>query len=101
MKPAPKPEPALVDEDARSFIRSLRCIACAKIGLERFHTEACHVRTKRNAGDYQNLVPLCHHHHVHQHLIGVKSFAKIYALDLEQIAKGLWDYYEARERLSF
>lgn len=96
--------PAVRDDAFRAYIRSLPCLLadrdpceCGKfihVGSRRMVTEACHVRTRRLAGDERNLVPLCHSHHLEQHRIGIKTFAATYALDLKAIAAELWDEYQ-------
>jgi 5-methylcytosine-specific restriction endonuclease McrA len=98
MNPAPKPAPAEVNEDARAFIRSLRCIRCFELtGASVFKCEAAHVKTKRNNGDVANLIPLCRHCHQLQHQWGIKSFEKNVGKNLRKVAKDLWDWYVAKE----
>ncbi|HEY3428622.1 MAG TPA: putative HNHc nuclease [Acidimicrobiia bacterium] len=92
------------DDEFREWIRQRPCLLadrepceCGKyvhVGSRRMVTEACHVRTKRLAGDKANIVPLCHSHHREQHNIGIKSFPRKYGLDLKAIAADLWDRYQ-------
>ena len=77
MTAVPKPQtprdPGLVD-----WIRGQPCLV-PKCGLP---GEPCHVRTKRNHGDPENVVPLCRWHHREQHERGVKDFSYRYGLNL-------------------
>lgn len=102
--PRPVPKENLVrDDDFRDWIRQLPCLLadrdpceCGKyihVGSRRMVTEACHVRTKRLAGDKANLTPLCSSHHREQHRVGIKTFQATYGLDLKATAAELWDRY--------
>jgi len=98
----PKPDPTEINEEARAFIRSLRCLRCFELtGASVFKSECAHVRTKRNNGDVANMIPLCERCHKLFHAWGVKSFEKNVGQDLRKIAKELWDYYVAKEALAF
>lgn len=96
--------PPVRDDAFRDHIRQMRCLladrepcTCGKyihVGSRRMVTEACHVRTRRNNGDRANLVPLCSSHHKEQHQKGIKTFERMYDLDLRAIAADLWDRYQ-------
>lgn len=57
--------------------------------------EPHHVRSRGAGGkDEGNLVPLCTKHHVFGiHIIGKKTFEKMFDLDLDKEAKELWEKY--------
>ena len=62
------------EPDLRAFVGRLPCLL-ASLGRCQGPIERAHVRSRGAAGeDYDNLVPLCLHHHREQHQIGVKSF---------------------------
>lgn len=102
MRPVPK-EGLIRDDGFRDYIRGLPCLLadrepceCGKyiyVGSRRMVTEACHVRTKRLAGDKANIVPLCTSHHQEQHRVGIKTFQVRHSLDLKAEASRLWDAY--------
>lgn len=102
IRPYPK-EGLIRDDEFREWIRQRPCLladrepcTCGKyvhVGSRRMVTEACHVRTKRLAGDKANIVPLCSSHHKEQHQRGIKTFQRDYGLDLKAIAQELWDQY--------
>ena len=100
------PKPSVVRDAAfRSWIRQMPCLLadrepceCGKyihVGSRRMVTEACHVRTRRNNGDMENLVPLCASHHKEQHRVGIKTFQARHHLDLKASAEQLWDSYQS------
>jgi hypothetical protein len=71
----------------RDWIRELPCLICRR------GAEAAHVVSKgAGGGDEDNLVPLCHEHHMEQHAAGIKSFQDRYAIDLAARAR---DYFAA------
>ena len=89
----PKPDPALILEDFREFVRARPCAICLQSGRMRYGCEAAHVRTRRNNGDRANLYPACaglDGHHAEQHRMGVTSFSNKYKVDLRVLADGYW-----------
>lgn len=98
---APKPPATVIDEAYRSWIRARPCIVCLLGGFRSWGVEACHVRTRRNNGDRENLVPMCHNHHMEQHAIGLRSFCERYEIDLERQAVVYQDWYNTKEELAF
>lgn len=91
MTPVPKPV-VVRDPDYRKWIQQHECAVnhihdYARYG-DAFLSDPAHVRTKRNHGDLL-IVPLCRGAHQEQHRIGVRSFAKLYRLNLEERATQL------------
>ena len=93
MTAVPKPPPALVVPEYRAYIAGLPCLICLP-GDQTTRTEVCHVHTRRNAGDAQNLYAACGKHHAEQHFTGIRSFEKRHRIDLEHEAKRLWLAYQ-------
>ena len=85
MKPIPKPV-IVYDPPRRAWIRGQPCCVCEP-GKQASATECAHVQTRRNAGDHENLVPICVVHHREQHRLGIKSFARVHRVDLEAVAQ--------------
>jgi hypothetical protein len=56
-----------------------------------------HVRSRGADGHAEaNLVSLCDHQHRGGHVIGWKTFAEIWGVDLKAIAASLWATYQAQ-----
>lgn len=83
-----KPMPAL-----RAWIRLRPCVlhstvpdaphACYTIAP----SECAHAPRVKAHGDVNNVIPLCHHHHMEYHRLGRAGFAAKYGLDLEELAR--------------
>lgn len=57
---------------------------------------AAHVVKTRQHGDLGLVVPLCSHHHMEQHTIGVKSFAEKWGVDLAKEAHKVAQAFQGR-----
>jgi len=85
MPEAPKPPAAVTNEPFRNWIRSQPCFICTHVGIKQAtHTECAHVRTRRNNGDFANLLPFCTTHHQRQHRMGIVGFSRMYEVDMTQ-----------------
>lgn len=73
----------------------IRTQACAVTGClnQPWGSEAAHFPRTKLHGDLNNLIPLCHKHHMEQHYWGVASFGARYGLDAEtaRAYTALWD----------
>jgi hypothetical protein len=102
------PKPVRVrDDDYRAHIRQMACLLAHEepctcgpyldVVRKRIVTEVAHVRSRGSGGsDPANLWPACHHHHIEQHVVGIKTFEKRHAnalggQTLKHIARQLWD----------
>ena len=96
-------------EDFREFTTQIRCVVCQKTNGENLEgqpvepldyvpeivriSDPQHVKTVGSGGvDAENIVPLCHYHHVECHNIGILTFQEKYNIDLKLIAI---DVYQA------
>ena len=92
--PVPKPEtprcPRLLE-----YVRTLPCLICAAAGdQQQTPTEAAHVHAKRNGGDWGNVCPLCHFHHIEQlHHWGQETFERAYNISLEAESWKVWGWF--------
>lgn len=85
--PVPKSR-VMINPLQRAWIRSQQCCIAQATGIpQTYPTECCHVHTKRNAGDENNLVPMALDKHSEQHLTGIESFQKRYQVNLEYLAR--------------
>ena len=87
--------PKGVDEDFREFVRGLPCIL-RSYELHRCtgEVQCCHVKTRGAGGrDAGNCFPACDNAHRQQHIVGIKTFADIWSLDLRAIAEEVWTRY--------
>jgi hypothetical protein len=88
--------PGNVDEAYREWIRSLPCQLARPSCFG--PVQPAHVQTRGAGGlDRGNIVPLCAMHHQRQHLLGIKSFQRVYGLDLAAIARNLGERYTPTE----
>lgn len=91
--------PKNVDLDYRAWIGRLPCILrVAGCWSDFLGTviDVAHVKSRGAGGaDRNNLVPLCHFHHMQQHYLGIRSFQARYGMDLKVIARQLTTVYEA------
>jgi len=72
------------------------CIVCAHVGDKQVsRTEAHHVKTRGSGGGDDTAVCICTRHHKHFHLIGRKTFATRYGIDLMVEAKALYKLFQA------
>ncbi len=96
--------PKNVDEPFKEWMRAnFRCliaghdpkIACPLVEP----AQVAHIKSRGAGGkDVGETVPLCAHHHLEQHRIGVKSFAEKYGLDLKAAARWYAEQYRAVPR---
>jgi hypothetical protein len=91
LHPVPKPV-IVIDPPRRKWVATLPCCVCQARGMiQRTPTECAHVDAKRNAGDEDNLAPICRDHHTQRgdslHRMGIKSFQAHHGVDLKAIAK--------------
>ena len=101
--------PRGVDEDFRAYVREQPCCigsdstegGCYWWGALPAHrnaylNEACHVKTRgAGGGDRGNMVSMCKGHHREQHIVGIRSFERVHAVDLKALAASYWRRYEA------
>ena len=91
----------LKDEGLRTFVRTLKCLACevAGYGVVFTPSECAHVTSKGAAGgDWDNLVPLCTRHHQQQHSFGIRSFEFKYQIRLKAAARKVTALYVANRK---
>jgi hypothetical protein len=72
-----------------AWIRSRRCALFGLEGCGRgawSSTEAAHVKSRGAGGDSTHLIPLCRKHHHEQHQLGILTFARRYAVELDAMA---------------
>jgi hypothetical protein len=74
--------------DHAERVRSLPCLVP---GCREVPVHAAHVRSRAAGGSAADLVPLCWRHHREQHDRGVRTFERIYGVDLAAIAAELAD----------
>jgi hypothetical protein len=76
-----------------TFIRGLPCILANSPHTEcQGPSECCHVKARSTGGeDRSNTVPMCRKHHRRQHDMGIRTFQRVYGIDLEAIARELSD----------
>jgi hypothetical protein len=88
------------DDGLRAFVRELKCVVCVSVyGVQRSPTECAHVTSKGAAGgDFDNMVPLCAHHHQQQHRIGIRSFEYRYQVRLKAAARKVTAAYVAQKK---
>lgn len=100
LKPRRRAAPFL--PEYRAWISALPCLLYGHPGASPCQTwgahrsDVAHVKTRRNASDQANLIPLCRGHHHEQHQHGVKTFAAKYGLDLSVKAEAYWIVYQGR-----
>lgn len=58
--------------------------------------EAAHTKSRGAGGKSKHLIPLCRAHHTEQHLLGIKTFAMKYQLDLKQEAERYESEWQSR-----
>lgn len=76
--------------ELRAFVSRLPCLLYgADVGTRCYGaTENAHVVSRGAGGeDFDNLVPLCHRHHMQSHFIGQKSFERLNGLRLAPVAR--------------
>jgi len=82
----------MVSEYTR-WIHRQPCCICG-----RGPVDAAHVRTRgASGGEYDNLVPLCRHHHIEQHTIGIHTFQRKWQVNLRDIAVASTRHYHNPE----
>lgn len=87
-----EPMPAL-----RAWIRQQPCALSGRVlagPVCRGKTQPAHLPRVKQHGDIRNLIPLCKAHHDEQHGHGRWTFARKYALELQELADGYWDRYQ-------
>ena len=62
----------------------IRAQSCMIDGCLTWPCDVAHVRSRGSGGgdEPENVMPLCHRHHMEQHTIGIKSFAEKYDLPI-------------------
>lgn len=86
----PKPR-RIRDPEYVRHLREMPCAVCVHTGEKQTsRTEAHHVKTRGSGGGDDTAVPCCSRHHKHFHLIGRKSFAARYGIDLAKLAAQLY-----------
>lgn len=91
-RPKPKHPPAQGDPELRAFVHQQPCLVASPAcrGL----IECAHVRSRGAGGkDWDNLVPLCTHHHREQHYLGRRSFEFRYKVRLLAAARKITTAY--------
>ncbi len=73
---------AALDQDFGEEAKTVRALPCLAAGCNACPSEPAHVKSRGAGGGRFDIVPLCHAHHREQHSRGVRTFAKIYGLDL-------------------
>lgn len=68
------------DERVR-WMQQLNCLACGRTPCQ-----VAHVKSRGAGGTADDTVPLCAHCHRRQHDLGIKTFAALHFLDLEEEA---------------
>lgn len=91
IQPVPKPE-VVRDPRFRMRIKWLPCI----IDSVPPPSDPAHIKNKHGYGDKENMVPLCHPHHLEWHR-GQKTFQAKYRIRVQPIANRLWAEYVKRE----
>lgn len=104
IKEPPRPKPRkerfqnLRDDGLRKYVRGLLCGFC-EWGQQRSPTEAAHVKSKGAAGgDWDNLLNMCHEHHMELHRIGTRSFEYKYKVRLKPAARKVTAQYVAQRK---
>lgn len=90
--------PKLVNEAFREYVRGLPCVLRGHPAGHVCHglVECCHVKTRGAGGaDAANCFPACRAAHFTQHDLGIKSFQRLFGLDLPTIAAETWADYQA------
>ena len=86
-----------VNPQYRDWIREKPCMVSHPDHLHVGMTQACHVKSRGAGGkDEGNMVPLCASAHTGpkgQHTIGIKTFQKMYDIDMKAKAAALWAEY--------
>lgn len=84
-------------EDRRNAVRRMPCLVrghpdrpCKVVRWGEYVSQCAHAPRVRSHGDENNIVPLCLYHHAEQHNIGIRSFERRYAVDLEREARRVW-----------
>ncbi len=73
---------AALDQDFGEEAKTVRALPCLVAGCCGTPVEPAHVKSRGAGGGRFDIVPLCHVHHREQHSRGIRTFAKIYSLDL-------------------
>jgi hypothetical protein len=73
---------AALDQDFGEEARTVRALPCLVAGCCMGPSEPAHVKSRGAGGGRFDIVPLCHAHHREQHSRGIRTFAKLYGLDL-------------------
>jgi hypothetical protein len=73
--------------DHAKTVRSLPCCVCG----HRPPSFAHHYKTRGSGGTKRHLTPLCLVHHDAVHLMGRVNFESCYGVNLEAVAKELWE----------
>ncbi len=66
-------------------------LPCSVPGCRLGPVVAAHNPSRGAGGTDKDTAPLCWHHHDQQHRVGIKTFQRLHAIDLVQIARGLSD----------
>ena len=69
--------------DQAAHCRTLPCCICRAPPP----SDPAHVRSRGAGGKDKDTVPMCRQHHQDQHQIGIKTFQRIYEVDLAAIAR--------------
>jgi hypothetical protein len=73
---------AALDQDFGEEAKTVRALPCLVAGCCMGPSEPAHVKSRGAGGGRFDIVPLCHAHHREQHSRGIRTFSKIYGLDL-------------------
>ena len=97
--PCPKPGKKLKKKATRekdlAYVRFVHGYACVVCGSYPVH--AHHVFRRSQGGTDRSCVPLCNFHHTGQsgiHILGVKTWAEKFKIDLDIIVKEMNSLYE-------
>jgi hypothetical protein len=71
-----------LDQDFGEEAKTVRALPCLVAGCCMVPSEPAHVKSRGAGGGRFDIVPLCHAHHREQHGRGIRTFSKIYGLDL-------------------
>jgi hypothetical protein len=73
---------AALDQDFGEEAKTVRALPCLVAGCLACPSEPAHVKSRGAGGGRFDIVPLCHAHHREQHSRGIRTFSKVYGLDL-------------------